>query len=151
MCNLKSNLEFTLYLTSASLEEEEYENAYVWAEKAIALTEGPNENSLGKGESYFQRAEITYAAAQSCQDPSGELNFWDKIVYDISLEDYINAYEYGQYNAATKKKFIETNYITNASDWFINTSGSIAEVCPSESNENVPSLKDNLDLVFSIY
>ena len=83
-----------------------------------------------------------YAAAQSCQDPTGELSFWDMIVYDIALEDYINAYDNGQFNAATKKKFIETNYITNASDWFINTSGNIGEVSPSHDNDNVPKLKE---------
>ena len=52
-------------------------------------------------------------------DPSGELNFWDKIVYEIALEDYINAYTNGQYNAATRKKFLEENYITTSTDWFM--------------------------------
>ena len=69
------------------------------------------------------------------------MNFWDKIVYEIALQDYIDSYSHGQYNAATRKKFLEENYITTASDWFLNASG-VLKVCPScRDDKIVPSLK----------
>tara|TARA_Y100000994_G_scaffold61861_1_gene50062 strand:- start:5581 stop:6924 length:1344 start_codon:yes stop_codon:yes gene_type:complete len=139
---IDNNYKYAIEISSILVEEEKYEDAYSWVEKAIASTTGPNDNRIGKGESYFQRAEVLYSCAQSCQDPSGELNFWDKIVYDIALEDYSMAYDNGQYNAATRKKFLKENYISSPSDWFLNASD-VQMVCPSCDNDKVvPSLKE---------
>ena len=139
---IDNNYKYAIELSKVLVDEEKYSSAYTWVEKAVASSTGKNDNKIGKGESYFQRAEVLYSLAQSCQDPSGELNFWDKIVYDIAIEDYILAYDNGQYNAATRKKFLEEHYITSPSDWFLNASY-VKDVCPSCRNDKiVPPLKE---------
>jgi len=139
---IDSNYKYAIEMSKILVEEEKYSDAYLWVEKAVAGSTGANDNKIGKGESYFQRAEVLYSVAQSCQDPSGELGFWDKIVYDIALEDYILAYDNGQYNAATRKKFLNDNYISSPSDWFSNASD-VKVVCPNCKNDKVvPPLKE---------
>ena len=139
---IDNNYKYAIELSKVLVDEEKYSSAYTWVEKAVASSTGKNDNKIGKGESYFQRAEVLYSLAQSCQDPSGELNFWDKIVYDIAIEDYILAYDNGQYNAATRKKFLQEHYITSPSDWFLNASY-VKDVCPSCRNDKiVPPLKE---------
>ena len=138
---IDNSYKYAIEISKILVEEEKYTDAYLWVEKAVSGSIGVNDNKMGKGESYFQRAEVLYSSAQSCQDPSGELNFWDKVVYDIALEDYNSAYDNGQYNAATRKKFLEENYISSPSDWFLNASD-VKMVCPSCSNDKVvPALK----------
>ena len=72
-------------------------------------------------------------------------SFWDKIIYDLALEDYITAYESGQYNAASKKKTLQNSeyeLTTQTQDWFLNASGT-DRVCPSCKNDKVTArLKD---------
>tara|TARA_Y100001970_G_scaffold290664_1_gene425245 strand:- start:2338 stop:3681 length:1344 start_codon:yes stop_codon:yes gene_type:complete len=139
---IDNNYKYAIEISKILVDEEKYSDAYSWSEKSIAGTTGVNDNKIGKGESYFQRAEVLYSSAQSCQDPSGELNFWDKIVYDIALEDYEIAYDNGQYNAATRKKFLSENYISSPSDWFLNASD-VKRVCPNCKNDKVvPTLKE---------
>ena len=138
--SIEKNYKYAIEVSKILIEQEIYESAYAWSEKALtqALL---NENKTGKGESFFQRAEVFYGVAQNCQSASGELNFWDKIVYEIALQDYIDSYNHGQYNAATRKKFLEENYITTASDWFLNASG-VLKACPScRDDKIVPPLK----------
>ena len=138
--SIDSNYKYAIEISKILVEQEMYELAYTWSEKALSQA-SLDENKFGKGESLFQRAEVLYSAAQSCQSVSGELNFWDKIVYEIALEDYIESYNNGQYNAATRKKFLQENYITTASDWFLNASG-VLKACPScRDDKIVPSLK----------
>ena len=136
---IDNNYKYAIELSKILIDEEKYSNAYEWAQRAVAGSTGVNDNKIGKGESYFQRGEVLYSLAQSCQNP--ELNFWDRIVYDLALEDYILAYDNGQYNAAARKKFLKENYITSPSHWFLNASD-VKSVCPSCRNDKiVPSLK----------
>ena len=138
---IDNNYKYAIELSKILIDEEKYNDAYDWAEKAVSEALNLSDNKIGKGESFFQRAEVLYSVAQSCQDPSGELNFWDRIVYDLALEDYILAYDNGQYNAAARKKFVKENYTTSPSDWFLNASD-VKNVCPSCRNDKVvPNLK----------
>ena len=85
-----------------------------WVEKAISI----NSNS---GEVYYQRAEVYFSIVESCSgDP---LEFWDKIVYEISWKDYKKAVNKGFKQAKARRDFIKENYITTQADWFMRPEG----------------------------
>tara|TARA_B100001029_G_C15060287_1_gene457842 strand:+ start:2444 stop:3670 length:1227 start_codon:yes stop_codon:yes gene_type:complete len=106
----KTDYSVILEITKLYTSLDEYRNAYNWAEKAIDI-------SGGKGETYFQRAEVLFALAESC---SGEvLTFDDKIIYELSYNDYVKAVKKGFYRAKSRRDFVGDNNITKSSDWFM--------------------------------
>ena len=114
--NYKVALDISEILTS----KEQYQDALEWAEKAISI-------SGSKGETYYQRAEVYFSVAESCSgDP---IQFWDKIVYEISWKDYQTAVNKGYKQAKARRDFLKENYITTSSDWFMRPEGEI-EVRP---------------------
>ena len=114
--NYKIALDISEILTS----KEKYQNALQWAEKAISI-------SGSKGKTYYQRAEVYFSIAESCGgDP---IQFWDKIVYEISWKDYQTAVNKGYKQAKARRDFLKENYITTSSDWFMRPEGEI-EVRP---------------------
>ena len=114
--NYKVALEISEILTS----KEQYQDALEWAEKAISI-------SGSKGETYYQRAEVYFSVAESCSgDP---IQFWDKIVYEISWKDYQTAVNKGYQQAKARRDFLKENYITTSADWFMRPEGEI-EVRP---------------------
>ena len=108
--NYKVALDISEILTS----KEEYKDALVWAEKAISI-------SARDGETYYQRAEVYFAVAESCS--SDPLQFWDKIVYEISWKDCQIAVNKGYRQAKSRCDFLEENYITTSADWFMRPEG----------------------------
>jgi tetratricopeptide (TPR) repeat protein len=102
------------------INKEEFKEALNWAEKAVSIS--------GKhGETIYQRAEVYFAVAEYCSgDP---LTFWDKVVYEISWEDYKTASNKGYSQAKSRRIFIEDNFITTSSDWFMRSEGE-QEVTP---------------------
>ena len=67
------------------------------------------------------KKKSTISIAESCsQDP---LQFWDKIVYEISREDYKIAVNKGYKQAKSRRDFLEENYITTSADWFMRPEG----------------------------
>ena len=114
--NYKVALDISEILTS----KEQYQDALEWAEKAISI-------SGSKGETYYQRAEVYFSVAESCSgDP---IQFWDKIVYEISWKDYQTAVNKGYKQAKARRDFLKENYITTSADWFMRPEGEI-EVRP---------------------
>ena len=114
--NYKVALDISEILTS----KEQYQDALEWAEKAISI-------SGSKGETYYQRAEVYFSVAESCSgDP---IQFWDKIVYEISWKDYQTAVNKGYKQAKARRDFLKENYITTSADWFMRPEGEI-EVKP---------------------
>jgi tetratricopeptide (TPR) repeat protein len=114
--NYKVALDISEILTS----KEQYQDALEWAEKAISI-------SGSKGEAYYQRAEVYFSVAESCSgDP---IQFWDKIVYEISWKDYQTAVNKGYKQAKSRRDFLRDNYITTSADWFMRPEGEI-EVRP---------------------
>ena len=92
------------------INKEEFKEALNWAEKAVSI-------SGKQGETIFQRAEVYFAAAEYCsEDP---LTFWDKVVYEISWLDYKTASNKGYSQAKSRRGFVEDNFITTSSDWFM--------------------------------
>lgn len=106
----KTDFTVALEISKIFTALEEFKNAYQWSEKAIDI-------SGGKGETYFQRAEVLFSLAESCLE---ELpTFEDKIVYELSYNDYVIAVKKGYYGAKVRRDFVGENYITKSSDWFM--------------------------------
>ncbi|MBC8197345.1 MAG: hypothetical protein H8E60_05615 [Candidatus Marinimicrobia bacterium] len=106
----KSDYTVSLEIAKIYAVLEEYENAYNWVEKAINI-------SGGKGETYFQRAEVIFELAEFCSEEI--LSFEDKIVFEISYNDYVTAVQKGYKRAKARKDFVGENNITKSSDWFM--------------------------------
>ena len=114
------NYKIALDISEILISKEKYQDALEWAEKAISI-------SGSKGETYYQRAEVYFSVAESCSgDP---IQFWDKIVYEISWKDYQTAVNKGYKQAKARRDFLKENYITTSSDWFMRPEGEI-EVRP---------------------
>ena len=102
------------------INKEKYPEALEWAEKAVSM-------SGKKGEAIYQRAEVYFSVAESCSgDP---LTFWDKVVYEISWEDYKTAFNKGYSQAKSRRDFVGDNFITTPADWFMRPEGE-KEVIP---------------------
>ena len=132
---------YAINISKILVEDANFKEAYKWAKEAVTSTE-LNPNEQGKGEAVFQRAEVLFYLGRSCQNQN--INFWDKIVYEIALKDYKKAYDLRNYNAQLRVNELEKDsyYITTPTDWALNASG-VAEVCPSCPNEKVDvKLKD---------
>ena len=109
-----TNYKVVLEISKILLNKEQFKDAINWADKAINI-------SGNRGAAYYQRAEIYFSIAESCsQDP---LQFWDKIVYEISWEDYKIAVNKGYKQAKSRRDFLEENYITTSADWFMRPEG----------------------------
>ncbi len=135
---INQDYKYAVEISKIFIEEEQYQKAYTWSEKAVSATI----NNEPRGEAVFQRAEVLFYLAKSCQD--SELSFWDKIVYELALEDYEIAYQFGQYNARIRKNSLAKDdyYITTPTDWFLNASG-VDSASPSRYSEKITvSLKD---------
>ena len=103
-----------LEISEILISKEKYQDALEWAEKAISI-------SGSKGEAYYQRAEVYFSVAESCSgDP---IQFWDKIVYEISWKDCQIAVNKGYRQAKSRCDFLEENYITTSADWFMRPEG----------------------------
>ena len=114
------NYKVALEISEILSGKEQYQDALEWAEKAIGI-------SGSKGETYYQRAEVYFSVAESCSgDP---IQFWDKIVYEISWKDYQTAVNKGYKQAKARRDFLKENYITTSADWFMRPEGEI-EVRP---------------------
>ena len=114
------NYKIALDISEILTGKEQYQDALEWAEKAIGI-------SGSKGETYYQRAEVYFSVAESCSgDP---IQFWDKIVYEISWKDYQTAVNKGYKQAKARRDFLKDNYITTSADWFMRPEGEI-EVRP---------------------
>ena len=123
--NTLAKVDPTDFVTSIDISKilinkEKYPEALEWAEKAVSM-------SGKKGEAIYQRAEVYFSVAESCSgDP---LTFWDKVVYEISWEDYKTAFNKGYSQAKSRRDFVGDNFITTPADWFMRPEGE-KEVIP---------------------
>ena len=109
-----TNFKIAIDISKILINQEKYQNALEWADKAISI-------SNSKGNAFYQRAEVYFAVAESCSgDP---LQFWDKIVYEISWKDYQTAVNKGYKQAKPRRDFLVENYITTSADWFMRPEG----------------------------
>ncbi len=115
-----ANFKIAIEISKIFVNQEKYQDALELANKAISI-------SNGKGNAYYQRAEVYFVVAESCSgDP---LQFWDKIVYEISWQDYQTAVNKGYKQAKSRRDFLGENFITTSADWFMRPEGEM-EVKP---------------------
>ncbi|MDP6570249.1 MAG: hypothetical protein QGF57_03320 [Candidatus Marinimicrobia bacterium] len=115
-----TNFDVAIDISKILINREKFQDAHKWAEKAVSM-------SGKKGSAIYQRAEVYYAAAELCSgDP---LSFWDKVVYEISWEDYKEAFNKGFSQARARRDFLGENFVTTQSDWFMRPEGE-KEVTP---------------------
>ena len=133
--DITNEYKYAINISKILVEDSNFKDAYKWAKEAVAVSE-TNSNELGKGESIYQRAEVLFYLGRSCQNQN--INFWDKIVYEIALRDYKKSYELKNYNAQLRVNELEKDnyYITTPTDWALNASG-VNEVCPSCQDDKV--------------
>ena len=106
-----SNTEYLIKLSKAYINIDQYNKAYSTANKAIAL--GQNNKKA-----YYQRAEVLKNLADYYA--SDDLDFCDRVVYELAAEDYGKAYEYKHINGKrSKNSLIEGEYITSVGAWFM--------------------------------
>ena len=104
-----SNNEYMIKLSNVYLNLFDFKHAYLWANKSINTN-----NHLGK--SYFQRAEVLVQTAENCR--SDELDFCDRLIYDLAAEDYQKAYDNNNFNGLRYKNNLK-GLITTVGDWFL--------------------------------
>ena len=119
----ESNLDLMIDISSVSINVENFKKAYQWANKAIATG-----NSLGK--TFFQRAEVLVALVEINQ--SDEIDFCDRLIYDLAWEDYNSSYSNGYLNAKIFMNQLE-DFISTKGDWFLNAEGK-NEISPSDED-----------------
>ncbi len=133
--DITNEYKYAINISKILVEDSNFKDAYKWAKEAVTVSE-TDSNELGKGESIYQRAEVLFYLGRSCQNQN--INFWDKIVYEIALRDYKKSYELKNYNAQLRVNELEKDnyYITTPTDWALNASG-VNEVCPSCQDDKV--------------
>jgi tetratricopeptide (TPR) repeat protein len=89
----------------------EFENAYVWAEKAI----NTSESSLA----YKLRGDVYFAAVEHCV-AGARMTFEDKLVYKLSYDDYRKALELGDKSVKSRVDYLKEYCIPTKEDWFMN-------------------------------
>ena len=104
-----SNTEYTIKLSNVNLNLLDFEKAYFWANKAI----GSNK-MIGK--TYFQRAEVLVQLVDYYR--SDDLDFCDRLVFDLAVQDYHLAYQNSILNAKVYKNNLK-ELVTNIGDWFL--------------------------------
>ncbi|MCD6205285.1 MAG: tetratricopeptide repeat protein [Candidatus Marinimicrobia bacterium] len=89
-----------------------FETAYSWAKKAIAI----GNSSLA----YKIRADVLFAAAESCSAARTPISFEDKLVYKLAYDDYLKAKKMGDYGVQSRIDFLKEYLIPTNEDWFMN-------------------------------
>jgi len=124
------NSNVMIDLSNVYMNLYEFSKAYNWANKAISTEKM-------KGKSFFQRAEVLVQAVDYYR--SDELDFCDRLVYDLASEDYQLAYNNGQLNAKIYKNNLK-DLVTTIGDWFL-LGKDFKELSPS-SNECKEQIKN---------
>ena len=107
----KTNLNLKIEISDAAMNAGEFKKAYQWINQLIAS---------GKllGRAFYQRAEVLVALAETYQ--SDEIDFCDKLVFDLAWEDYNSSYNNGYLEAKQKMNIlIDYEYLTAKKDWFV--------------------------------
>ena len=118
----ESNLDLMLEISEVAVNAQEFKKAYQWINKGIAKGK-----SLGK--MFFQRAEVLVALVETYQ--SDDIDFCDRLIYDLAWEDYNSSYNNGYLNARMYMNNLE-DFVSTKGDWFLNADGK-AEISPSSS------------------
>jgi tetratricopeptide (TPR) repeat protein len=116
-----NNAEIMIEISELCVNLSLFQKAYIWANKAIST-----EKIISKA--YFQRAEVLASTAE--YNIGDDLDFCDRLVYDLALEDYGSSYENGNFNAKLYMNQLE-DFISTKGDWFLSADGA-DKVSPSD-------------------
>ncbi len=106
----KNDYSVAIEISKVYQNMEDFKSAYDWANKAVSF-------SSNNGETLFQRAEILFSLGEFCSNET--LTFNDKIVFELSWQDYSEAVSKGYRIAMSRRDFLEENSITTSRDWFL--------------------------------
>jgi hypothetical protein len=121
------NVNTLLEISEVCMNAGEFNKGYDWSNKAISLNK-----SLGK--CFFQRAELLVALVET--NMGDDIDFCDRLVYDLAWEDYDASYNNGYLNAKVFRDQLD-DFISTKGDWFLN----------AENNSSIsPSNQDCLKL-----
>ena len=126
--NIDNNINTYLDIADVCINISQFKKGYNWVNKAIA-----NGKSLGK--CFFKRAELLVALAES--NMSDDIDFCDRLVFDLAWEDYNFSYDNGYLNAKVYRDQLD-DFITTKGDWFLNAD-KYKEISPS--NDDCTKLK----------
>tara|TARA_B100000902_G_scaffold37187_1_gene44512 strand:- start:2902 stop:4170 length:1269 start_codon:yes stop_codon:yes gene_type:complete len=118
-----NNINTLLEIADVCMNIGEFKKGYNWVNKAIALKTSP-------GKCYFQRAELLVALVE--YNIGDEVDFCDRLVYDLAWEDYNTSYNNGYLNAKVYKDQLD-DFITTKGDWFLNAE-KFEELSPSNDD-----------------
>jgi len=90
----------------------EYETAYNWAKKAVAI----GNSQLA----YKVRADVLFAAAEHYGAARTPISFEDKLVYKLAYDDYLQAKMMGDFSSQSRIDFLKEYLIPTREDWFMN-------------------------------
>jgi hypothetical protein len=92
---------------------------------------------MGKtlGKCYFKRADLLVALVET--NMNDDIDFCDRLVYDLAWEDYNSSYDSGYLNAKVYRDQLD-DFITTKGDWFLNAD-QYNEISPA--NEDCTKLK----------
>jgi len=124
------NVEVMLEISELCVNLSLFEKAYKWANNAIAT-----EKNVKKA--YFQRAEVLISTVE--YNMSDEIDFCDRLVYDLAFEDYNTSYDKGNFNAKIYVNQLE-DYVSGKGDWFLSADGA-EKISPSD--QKCSRLKDS--------
>ena len=117
------NITTLLDIADVCVNAGEFKKAYNWVNKAIAL-----EKSLGK--CYFERGEVLVALVET--NIGDEVDFCDRLVYDLAWSDYNTSYENGYLNAKVYRDQLD-DFVTTKGDWFLNGEN-FKQISPSSND-----------------
>lgn len=123
-----SDYYVAIEISKILINNENFVEALEWADKAVNI-------SGNIGATYFQRAEVIFELAQKCSINEKELSPCTRAVFEFSWEEYNKAVNVGFIEANKRKNFLEDNYITNASTWFMLGEG-IKEIVINECEDS---------------
>ena len=103
------NIDVMIDLSNAYLNISEYEDAYYWADIGVDLNKKI-------GDALFQRAQVLIATVEEFE--SLDIDFCDRVVYDLALLDFMESYESGNMKAKIYEENLD-EYITKSEHWFL--------------------------------
>ena len=107
-----TNYMVAIEISKINIDLENFSKALEWAEKSISIS-GKN------GEALFQRAEVYYEIATSCNSNEESLSHWTRAVYEFAWQDYQSASNIGFKQAQSRTKWLEEQgLITQRGTWF---------------------------------
>ena len=120
-----SDLNLMLEISEVAISSESFKKAYQWANQVVI-----SGKLLGKA--FYKRAEVLVALVETYQ--SDDIDFCDKLIYDLAFEDYSSSYTNGYLSSKSKMNQLEDyEYISSKGDWFINADG-FKKMSPSDEN-----------------